>query len=255
MSDFLDRISRLSPKRLALLATELQSRLAQLERARDEPIAIVGIGCRFPGGADSPEAFWQLLRDGGDAISEVPADRWDVDALLRPRPGRARQDRHPLGRLPRRRRPVRSRASSASRRARRRAWTRSSGCCWRSRGRRSRTPACAPDRSPAAATGVFVGMSSERLLPAACATAAGRRLDAYTRVGQRAQHRGGPAVVRARPARAELSIDTACSSSLVAVHLAVQSLRARRVRHGARRRRQPDLCRRTITDRAVEGAA
>src|SRR6185295_14281629 len=41
-----------------------------------EPIAIVGLGCRFPGGADSPEAFWQLLRDGVDAIQEVPADRW-----------------------------------------------------------------------------------------------------------------------------------------------------------------------------------
>ncbi|NJO07564.1 MAG: type I polyketide synthase, partial [Chloroflexaceae bacterium] len=43
-----------------------------------EPIAIVGIGCRFPGGANSPTAFWQLLQDGVDAITEVPADRWDV---------------------------------------------------------------------------------------------------------------------------------------------------------------------------------
>lgn len=47
--------------------------------AVDEPIAIVGMGCRFPGGAD-PDAFWRLLRDGVDAITEVPADRWDVDA-------------------------------------------------------------------------------------------------------------------------------------------------------------------------------
>lgn len=45
-----------------------------------DPIAIVGIGCRFPG-ADGPESFWRLLADGIDAISEVPADRWSVDAL------------------------------------------------------------------------------------------------------------------------------------------------------------------------------
>ena len=46
----------------------------------NEPIAVIGIGCRFPGGADSPEAFWELLREGRDAITEVPPDRWDVDA-------------------------------------------------------------------------------------------------------------------------------------------------------------------------------
>jgi amino acid adenylation domain-containing protein len=49
----------------------------------DEPIAIVGIGCRFPGARD-PEAFWRLLRDGIDAITEVPADRWNVDTYYDP---------------------------------------------------------------------------------------------------------------------------------------------------------------------------
>ncbi|MGH2396903.1 MAG: type I polyketide synthase, partial [bacterium] len=42
-----------------------------------EPIAIIGIGCRFPGGADTPTAFWRLLRDAEVAITDVPADRWD----------------------------------------------------------------------------------------------------------------------------------------------------------------------------------
>ncbi|MEV4391049.1 SDR family NAD(P)-dependent oxidoreductase [Nonomuraea sp. NPDC049607] len=46
----------------------------------DEPVAVIGMGCRFPG-ADGPDAFWRLLRDGVDAISEVPPDRWDVDRL------------------------------------------------------------------------------------------------------------------------------------------------------------------------------
>lgn len=45
-----------------------------------EPIAIIGIGCRFPG-AKNPEAFWNLLRDGIDAITEVPKTRWDIDAF------------------------------------------------------------------------------------------------------------------------------------------------------------------------------
>jgi acyl transferase domain-containing protein len=48
-------------------------------------IAIVGLGCR-PGGADSPAAFWELLRNGVDAISRVPAGRWDAQALYDPDP-------------------------------------------------------------------------------------------------------------------------------------------------------------------------
>ena len=51
-----------------------------------EAIAIIGIGCRFPG-AKNPEAFWQLLRDGVDAITEVPTSRWDVEAFYDPTPG------------------------------------------------------------------------------------------------------------------------------------------------------------------------
>jgi myxalamid-type polyketide synthase MxaB len=45
-----------------------------------EPIAVIGIGCRFPGAKD-PDAFWTLLRDGLDAITEVPRNRWDINAL------------------------------------------------------------------------------------------------------------------------------------------------------------------------------
>jgi acyl transferase domain-containing protein/NADPH:quinone reductase-like Zn-dependent oxidoreductase/aryl carrier-like protein len=53
-----------------------------------DPIAIVGIGCRFPGGAGDPEAFWGLLEAGADAIREVPADRWAVRAFHDPDPSR-----------------------------------------------------------------------------------------------------------------------------------------------------------------------
>lgn len=56
-----------------------------------EPIALVGIGCRFPGGIRGPETFWDFICNGGDAISEVPGDRWNIDAFYdedRTRPGK-----------------------------------------------------------------------------------------------------------------------------------------------------------------------
>src|SRR5262249_9046779 len=51
-----------------------------------EPLAIIGIGCRFPGGANSPQAFWELLCAGVDATREVPIDRWDARKFYDPDP-------------------------------------------------------------------------------------------------------------------------------------------------------------------------
>src|ERR1051325_8406487 len=65
----------LSPIKLALLAQQVREQSESV--LRGDPIAIVGMGCRLPGGVDSPEAFWRLLRDGVDAVSEVPSGRWD----------------------------------------------------------------------------------------------------------------------------------------------------------------------------------
>ena len=76
-----------SQLRRALAALkEMRARLEAAERSRNEPIAIIGMGCRFPGGADNPDAFWGMLRDGVDGIVETPPDRWDVDALYDPTP-------------------------------------------------------------------------------------------------------------------------------------------------------------------------
>ncbi len=86
MSDLLQRITKLSPKRLALLALDLQQQLEAAQRGSVEPIAIVGLGCRFPGGANGPDGYWDLLREGRDAIREVPRERWDVDAWYDPDP-------------------------------------------------------------------------------------------------------------------------------------------------------------------------
>ncbi len=61
---------------------DLTARLEIAEKGDTEPIAVVGIGCRLPGGADSPAQFWRLLHEGGNGIVGVPAERWDADAFF-----------------------------------------------------------------------------------------------------------------------------------------------------------------------------
>ena len=52
-----------------------------------EPIAIIGIGCRFPGDANDPVSFWRLLSTGVDAITDIPEDRWNIAQNYHPVPG------------------------------------------------------------------------------------------------------------------------------------------------------------------------
>src|SRR5271154_3250767 len=60
---------------------DLTARLEVAEKGDTEPIAVVGMGCRFPGGANTPAQYWRLLQDGASGIVQVPSERWDADAF------------------------------------------------------------------------------------------------------------------------------------------------------------------------------
>jgi acyl transferase domain-containing protein len=82
-----ERLKNMTPLQRAVFALkETQARLAAFERQRSEPIAIVGMSCRFPGGANDPESFWRLLCDRVDVVRLTPPDRWDADAFYDPDP-------------------------------------------------------------------------------------------------------------------------------------------------------------------------
>ncbi len=224
MSDFRDRIEKLSPKRLALLALELQSKLEKLEQERQEPIAIIGIGCRMPGAGAGPQAFWNLLENAADAISETPKERWDVDEYFDPNPDTPGKmaTRHgaylndidlfdaPFFSIARR--------EAISMDPQQRLLLE---VCWEAlenSGHSPRTLLGTP-------TGVFLGICSTDYHDLLLARG-DEALDAYVASGVAPSIAAGRISYTLGLEGPSMAIDTACSASLVAVHLACQSLRA-----------------------------
>ena len=215
----------LSPVKRALIEQRrLKTRLEEQERAQREPVAIVGIGCRFPG-ADGPEAFWNLLKEGVDAIREVPADRWDVNALYDPdpdAPGRVATrwggflDRVDLfdpqffGISPR----EAAAMDPQQRLTLEVAWE-------------ALEHAAQPfEKLAGSLTGVFLGVGTNDYLQLQTRADRQENFDAYLATGNSHSVAAGRVSYVLGLQGPSLAVDTACSSSLVAVHLACQSLRA-----------------------------
>ena len=76
-------------QRSVLTIQRLEEEISQLKAGKSEPIAIVGIGCRFPGSANTPEALWELLSEGRDVVTEVPPHRWEIESIYDPDPDTA----------------------------------------------------------------------------------------------------------------------------------------------------------------------
>ena len=234
MSDLQSRIAQLSPEKRALLAQRLN--LERQSPPAAEPLAIIGMACRFPG-ARSLDEFWELLIAGADAVTEVPADRWSNDAYFDPDPAAAGKVTTQMGRLHRGRRSVRRRHSFH---LAARGGADGSAAAPAARGRMACARTCRPGACSSGGQPDRClrrrAQSQQRLCAPPVRPSRSDRCVQRHRCG--AQSADRPSLVSARPARSELVVDTACSSRLVAAHLACQSA-SRRVRHGARRRRQP----------------
>ncbi len=83
MQSVFSRISSMTAQQRTALSEEF-SRASRTTMA--EPVAVVGIGCRFPGDVTGPDSFWQLMVEGRNAISGIPADRWDAEEYYNPDP-------------------------------------------------------------------------------------------------------------------------------------------------------------------------
>ena len=193
-------------------------------RDYDEPIAIIGMACRFPGGVSNPEEFWRLLMDGVDAVTEVPRERWDVDQFYDPEPARPgkvytrhgaflkdidRFDPHLFGIAPR---------EAVSLDPQHRLLLEVSWEALEDAGH-------APD-SPGATTGVYMGIGSNEYAQTGTIGDDATRIDAYLTMGSTPSAAAGRISYVLGLQGPSMVVDTACSSSLVAVHLACASLRS-----------------------------
>jgi acyl transferase domain-containing protein/acyl carrier protein len=222
-----EQSSGLSPLKQALLALEkMQSKLDKAEREKREPIAIIGMGCRFPGGADNPKAFWEFLRDGNDAVTQIPADRWDADAYYGSDPDSPGKimtrhgsflrdaggfDAQFFGISPR---------EAAGLDPQQRLLLEVS---WEA----LEDAAKNPDRLTGTRTGVFVGIGQNDYAQFEMNSGVPDDINVYSGTGTGFCFAAGRISYTLGLHGPAMSIDTACSASLVSVHLACQSLRSK----------------------------
>ncbi len=200
---------------------QLRGQVQQMEQERHEPIAVIGVGCRFPMAANVA-AYWQLLRDGVDAIGEVPPDRWPIDDYFDPDPTTAGKmasryggfvgdldqfDPHFFGISPRETVTL----DPQQRLLLEVAWE------------ALENAGLAPDQMPRQ-TGVFTGICGTDYAHLVRMQGL-ENLDAYYATGSSLGPASGRLSFLLGFQGPSFIVDTACSSSLVATHLAINSLR------------------------------
>jgi len=210
----------------ALLALEsMENKLAAAERAQREPIAIVGMACRFPDGIDSPDSYWAYLEAGRCAVKPLPSERQEVARAFGFEPGEHPEeigwfggylnnldqfDPQFFGITPR---------EAITMDPQQRLLLEVSWEALENAG-------IAPDTVEGSNTGVFVGISTNDY-PKLVALQGYDALDAYAATGGSMNVAAGRISFSLGLQGPCLAVDTACSSSLAAIHLAVRSLRNR----------------------------
>lgn len=225
MTETTDHDQRQVLAQSVLQIRRLRAELESARRAGSEPIAIVGMACRMPGGVETPEAFWEFLRRGGDGITDVPASRWDVDRYY-----------DATGETP---------GTSYTRKGGFLGGVDGFDAAFFGISRREaesldpqqrlllevgwealEDAGIANERLAGSRTGVFLGVTNHDYAQVQIQQVAPADLEAYYATSNASTFGAGRLSYWLGLTGPSLSVDTSCSSSLVGVHLACQSLRA-----------------------------
>jgi acyl transferase domain-containing protein len=205
---------------------KLHAELNALKQRQTEPIAIIGMGCRFPGGANDPETYWNLLKDGANAITEVPKNRWDIDVYYDRDPNVPGKmytryggfvgevdsfDPQFFGISPR---------EAVSIDPQQRLLLEVS---WEALENAGQTL----EKLNGSRTGTFIGLTTDDYSRLLVNSSQLNGIDAYSSLGSLRCMAAGRLAYLYNLQGPTMQLDTACSSSLLSVHLACQSLRSR----------------------------